>query len=57
MRGKDIEPRSALERLYGTPIILGGRGAKASMRRFALIVAVVVAVLVGLTLIFGLILD
>lgn len=57
MRGKDVDRRNAIERLYGTPVILGGRGAKASLRRFALILSVVVAILAGLTLLFGLILD
>lgn len=49
--------RNAIERLYGTPAVLGGRGAKSALRRFALILIAVVAVLVGLTLLLGLLLD
>lgn len=49
--------RNAVERLYGTPVVLGGRGAKAALRRFALILVTVIAALVGVTLFFGLLFD
>jgi hypothetical protein len=52
-----FDRRTAIERLYGTPVVLGGRGAKAAFRRFALILVTVIAVLVGLTLFFGLVFD